>query len=152
MQSIANEVNFGIIDASNGRLLDSVEKMLRKVLLPALVGLEDWGSLKTKNNPQVQDYVETLDNFVNNISGLKNNMSNQVKLVSSDQDTQLNTLTTVSDFQHMSMNGEFLTHCEELLSSWCKQIAKVLTESEQIRREADDTGPYCELSINKKTI
>lgn len=143
VQNIANEVNFGIIDGSNGKLLDSVEKMLTKVILPALSGLEDWGSLKNRNNPQVQDYVETLDQFVSNITGLKNNLSNQVKLVNSDLDSQLSGLTSVGDYQHAATNGEFLTNCEELLSSWCKQIAKVLTESEQIRREADDTGPYC---------
>lgn len=141
--NISNEVNFGVIDATNGKLLDAVEKMLASVLLPALSNLEDWGSLKSRNNPQVQYFVETLDNFVSNINGLKSNMSNQVKLVNSDHDATLSTLTTLSDYQNMSMNGEFLNNCEELLATWCKQIAKVLTESEQIRREADDTGPYC---------
>ncbi len=143
VSNIANEVNFGIIDASNGKLLDAVEKMLASVILPALSGLEDWGALKNRNNPQVQYYVETLDNFIGSINGLKNNMSNQVKLVASDYDSQLSSLNTLNDYQNMSMNGEFLVQCEELLGSWCKQIAKVLTESEQIRREADDTGPYC---------
>ena len=143
VSNIANEVNFGVLDASNGKLLDAVEKMLGSVLLPALSSLEDWGSLKSRNNPQVQYYVETLDNFIGSINGLKSNMSNQVKLVSSDYDTQLSGLTTLGDYQNMSMNGDFLAQCEELLGAWCKQIAKVLTESEQIRREADDTGPYC---------
>lgn len=145
VSNISNEVNFGVIDASNGKLLDNVEKMLAAVLLPVLSNLDDWGSLKSRNNPQVQYFVETLDNFVSNLSGLKSNMSNQVKLVNSDHDSTLSNLNSVSDYQNMSMNGEFLTNCEELLANWCKQIAKVLTESEQIRREADDTGPYCNL-------
>ena len=145
ISNIANEVNFGVLDATDGKLLDAVEKMLANVILPALSGLEDWGSLKSRNNPQVQYYVETLDNFIGSINGLKNNMSNQVKLIPSNYDKQLCDLTTLSDFQNMAMNGEFLGHCEELLGSWCQQIAKVLTESEQIRREADDTGPYCML-------
>ena len=126
VSNIANELNFGVIDASNGRLLDAVEKMLTSVILPALSNLEDWGSLKTRNNPLVQYYVENLDNFVSNINGLKNNMSNQVKLVASDIDANLNCLSTLTDYQNMSMNGEFLVHCEELLASWCKQIAKVI--------------------------
>ncbi len=145
VQNIANEVNFGVLDASNGKLLDAVEKMLGQVILPALSGLEDWGSLKGRNNPQVEYYVETLNNFVGSINGLKNNMSNQVKLLPSNHDAQLNKLTTLSEYQNMAMNGEFLGHCEELLNNWCQQIVKVLTESEQIRREADDTGPYCKL-------
>jgi dynein heavy chain len=124
--NIANEVNFGVIDASNGKLLEAVERLLALVLLPALNSLDDWGTLKSRNNPQVQYFVETLDNFVTNISGLKNNMSNQVKLVASDHDVALSSLNSLSDYQNMSMNGEFLNHCEELLASWCKQIAKVL--------------------------
>ncbi len=38
---------------------------------------------------------------------------------------------------------------EELLGLWCRQIEKVLTESEQIRREADDVGPSAELNYWK---
>jgi len=63
-------------------------------------------------------------------------MSNQVKLQSSEHDAVLCSLSTFSDYQNMSNNNEFLAHCEELLGFWCKQIAKVLIESEQIRREA----------------
>ncbi len=147
VQNVANEVNFGVLDAANGKLLDAIEKMLAHVILPALSGLEEWGSLKSRTNPQVQTYVETLDNFIGSINGLKNNMSNQVKLIPSNYDKQLAELTTLSDYQNMAMNGEFVGHCEELLGNWCQQIAKVLTESEQIRREADDTGPYCKLEI-----
>ncbi len=145
IQNVANEINFGVMDASNGKLLEAVERMLGSVLLPALNSLDDWGSLKSRNNPQVDTYVETLDNFVTTINGLKNNISNQVKLVASDHDAALSGLNSLSDYQNMSMNGEFVSNCEQILASWCKQIAKVLTESEQIRREADDTGPYCNL-------
>ena len=42
-------------------------------------------------------------------------------------------------------NSEFLEKLEELFSIWCGQIEQVLAESEQIRREADDTGPSAEL-------
>lgn len=33
-----------------------------------------------------------------------------------------------------------------LVAEWCKQIEQVLAESEQMRKEADDIGPYAELS------
>jgi len=75
-----------------------------------------------------------------------------VKLVPSNHGQQLSKLTTLSEYQNMAMNGEFLGHCEELLGSWCQQIVKVLTESEQIRREADDTGPYSELAYWKQRM
>ena len=38
---------------------------------------------------------------------------------------------------------------EALMASWCRQIEQVLTESEQIRREADDVGPSAELNYWK---
>lgn len=141
--TVSNEINFGVLDASNGKLLDAIERMLASVMLPALTQLDDWGSLKSRSNPHVQYYVEALDQFVVNINNMRNNMSNQVKLVPSDLDSALANLNTLGDYQNASLNTEFLNHCEELLAEWCKQIAKVLTESEQIRREADDTGPYC---------
>lgn len=150
MSNVSNEVNFGVIDAQNGKLLDAVEKMLASVILPALNNLDDWGSLKSRNNPQVQYFVESLDHFVTNINGLKSNISNQVKLVASDSDSTLATLNSVSDYHNASMNSDFLANCEEILAAWCKQIAKVLTESEQIRREADDTGPYCKYFCKTK--
>lgn len=112
-------------------------------MVPALSTLDDWGSLKTRNNPQVQYFVETLDQFVSSLNGAKNNMNNQVKLLPSDHDTMLTNLQTLSDYQNASSNGDFIVTCEELLGKWCKQINKVLTESEQVRKEADDTGPYC---------
>ena len=141
--NVANEVNFGVMDASNGKLLEAVERTLASVLLPALTTLDDWGSLKSRANPQVQYFVEMLDQFVANINGLKTNINSQVKLVSSEYDSVLSNLNSLSEYQNMSMNGDFLNNCENLLSEWCKQINKVLIESEQIRREADDTGPYC---------
>ena len=46
-------------------------------------------------------------------------------------------------------NSDTLERIEELLATWSKQIEQVLTESEQIRREADDIGPSAELNYWK---
>jgi len=40
---------------------------------------------------------------------------------------------------------ELVKQMEELLALWHRQVEQVLTESEQIRREADDVGPSAEL-------
>jgi dynein heavy chain, axonemal len=123
--NVQNEVNFGVMNAANSGLLDGVEKLLSSVMVPALSTLDDWGSLKTRNNPQVQFFVETLDQFVTSINGAKNNISNQLKLSPSDHDTVLSNLQTVSDYQNMSTNNDFVSNCEETLGKWCKQISKV---------------------------
>ena len=49
-------------------------------------------------------------------------------------------------------NGEMVKHMEELLSVWYRQIELVLTESEQVRREADDVGPNAELQYWKSRM
>ena len=113
------------MDASNGKLLEAIEKMLASVMIPALTSFDDWGSLKSRNNPQVQYFVESLDHFVTNINGLRSNMSNQVKLIATDSDSALTNLTSVGDYNKASMNSELLNQSEELLASWCKQIGKV---------------------------
>ena len=52
-------------------------------------------------------------------------------------------------FLRSANNSDTLEKIEELLAAWSKQIEQVLTESEQIRREADDIGPSAELTYWK---
>jgi dynein heavy chain, axonemal len=150
--NISQDTYFGILDCQNGKLLESVERMLGCVMIPALTNLEDWGSLKTSNNPEVQTFLESLERFAYSINGAKSNMGNQVKLAPCNHDNTLSNLNSVSDYQSMSQNRDFLQSCEDILAAWCKQIAKVLIESEQIRREADDSGPYSEFSYWKERM
>lgn len=41
---------------------------------------------------------------------------------------------------------------EGIVSVWANQIKQVLTESEQIRKEADDVGPSAELEHWKRRM
>lgn len=43
--NIANEVNFGILDCSEGGLLKGIENLLSKVMIPALSAQGNWGVL-----------------------------------------------------------------------------------------------------------
>lgn len=49
-------------------------------------------------------------------------------------------------------NSDFATKLEQLMGVWCKQIELVLTESEQMRKEADDIGPSAELDHWKQRM
>lgn len=42
-------------------------------------------------------------------------------------------------------NSELVEHLEGVVSVWTNQIKQVLTESKQMRKEADDVGPSAEL-------
>ena len=53
---------------------------------------------------------------------------------------------------YLGNNTEFVRKVEELIAMWSRQIEQVITESEQIRREADDVGPGAELQywVNRR--
>jgi dynein heavy chain len=61
-------------------------------------------------------------------------------------------MNDVKCFVAKGNNLEFVRHVEELIATWCREIELVITESEQIRREADDVGPSAELQywINRR--
>jgi dynein heavy chain len=49
-------------------------------------------------------------------------------------------------------NSETMERMEQLFAVWCGQIEQVLTEHEQIRREADNIGPSIELQFWKNRM
>ncbi|CAF4116331.1 unnamed protein product [Rotaria sp. Silwood2] len=143
--NIVNEVVFGQLDASNGKMLESIDQLLANMLIPLFQQYEDWGALKTRSNINVQDFLDAMSQFTATVNGASDNIAHQVKLAPSDNDSTLSTLATPNDYQTMAQNGDFIIECEKLMDKWCKQIEKILAESEQIRREADDVGPSAEL-------
>lgn len=55
-----------------------------------------------------------------------------------------------TEVQELSLNKEFCTELEERILNWIKDVAKVLMESEQLRKENDTSGPQDELEYWKK--
>lgn len=49
-------------------------------------------------------------------------------------------------------NSELVEQLEGVVSAWTNQIKQVLTESEQLRKEADDVGPSAELEHWKRRM
>lgn len=49
-------------------------------------------------------------------------------------------------------NSELVERLEGVVSAWINQIKRVLTESEQMRKEADDVGPSAELEHWKRRM
>lgn len=57
---------------------------------------------------------------------------------------------TVNEVKEMSKEEEVVGELEERVTNWIKSIAKVLMESEQLRRENDSSGPQDELEYWKR--
>jgi len=78
--NIANEVNFGILDAREGGLLKGIEELLGRVMVPALKAQSNWGQLTANgggNEQQVRKsqicfFDETgQESIVNSITEIK---------------------------------------------------------------------------------
>lgn len=59
-------------------------------------------------------------------------------------------MDNANEIQELSKNKEFNDELEERVFNWIKDVAKVLMESEQLRKENDTSGPQEELEYWKK--
>ncbi|XP_053396215.1 dynein axonemal heavy chain 5-like isoform X3 [Mercenaria mercenaria] len=154
VNNIANEVNFGMMDCSKGRILAGLEKHLSSIVLPSLRSLEQWGDIDNGNgnNAQIEDFLEQLEKFINNLMSALSNMEGQITLEENGIGPIIDNIETPADYQSVAGNTEYLEKLEQLCAQWSKQIEQVLAESEQMRREADDIGPTAELSYWKSRM
>ncbi|XP_076808265.1 dynein axonemal heavy chain 5-like [Clavelina lepadiformis] len=154
--NIANEVNFGFIDAREGGLLKGIEELLGRVMVPALKAQTDWGQLTANggnNQQQIDDFIESIEKFVGTLSVARSNMSDRFELDEFDVGYNLDNIKRPQDFAQVAgTNLDLIEKLEAVLSGWCKQIDQVLAESEQMRKEADDIGPAAELDHWKQRM
>ncbi|XP_052807224.1 dynein axonemal heavy chain 5-like isoform X2 [Mya arenaria] len=152
--NIGNEVNFGMMDCTSGKILKGLEGHLSNVVLPALRSLEQWGDMENGkgNNAQIEDFLEQLEKFITNLMAALSNMEGQIKLEENGISTIIDGIESPADYQSVAGNTEYLEKLENLCEQWSKQIEQVLAESEQMRREADDIGPTAELNYWKSRM
>ncbi|XP_041103970.1 dynein heavy chain 5, axonemal [Polyodon spathula] len=151
--NVSQEVNFGMLECSGGNLLHSLEKLLSQIMVPALKSQENWGAVKDGlKNVQIQEFLSSVDKFVCSLSSARQNMEGRFELQTVDLGYNLDNLQNPSDYMIAAGNSEMVEKLEGVLLLWAKQIEQVLTESEQIRKEADDIGPSAELEHWKKRM
>ncbi|XP_071957073.1 dynein axonemal heavy chain 5-like [Antedon mediterranea] len=149
--NIAQEVTFTFVDCNGGKLLDGFSMLFSKVLVPCLKSQESWGELT--NNNQMSEFLEQLERFVGMLSGAKANMDGHIQLAEHEYlESMLDTLKTPADFQVAASVPDTVDKLEALIQLWARQIEQVLTESEQMRKEADDIGPTAELDHWKQRM
>lgn len=111
--NIAQEVNFGMVDATGGNVLNSMEKYLSKIILPALKSLEAWGTIsmpsseenaEKKTAPQVDEFLEHLENFISNLLSAVDNMEGQVTLAENGIGNVVDTFASPQDYQAAGIN------------------------------------------------
>ncbi|XP_055363688.1 dynein axonemal heavy chain 5 [Betta splendens] len=151
--NVQQEVNFGLLDASDGGILSSLETLMAQVMLPALKSQQTWGpAQEDASSPFVQSFLSSVDQFVTNLNSARANIDTQFQLQQVDLPDEISQLSCPADYTCAANNSELVGHLEGVASVWTNQIKQVLTESEQMRKEADDVGPSAELEHWKRRL
>ncbi|XP_070784429.1 dynein axonemal heavy chain 5 [Enoplosus armatus] len=151
--NIQQEVNFGMLDCSDRSILNNLETLLAHIMLPALRSQQTWGSVQGGAScPDVQSFLSSVDQFISNLSSARVNMERKFQLQQVDLPDAIGLLSSPADYTAAANNSELVERLEGVVSVWTNQIKQVLTESEQMRKEADDVGPSAELEHWKRRM
>ncbi|XP_043198855.1 dynein axonemal heavy chain 8-like [Amphibalanus amphitrite] len=146
MKNIAEELRFGSFqlsgDGSTGGVLTGLNQYLSTIYNPVLKALRNWGQIE-KDSHHISDFLVNMAGLANFLDAVHTNLEQRVVL---KQNEELSThLGTPREVIAAAANPELIEQAEELVLSWCKQMETVLVQSEQMRKEGDDTGPLAEL-------
>ncbi|XP_029955923.1 dynein heavy chain 5, axonemal [Salarias fasciatus] len=151
--NVQQEVNFSVLDSGDGGVLSSLESLLADVMLPALRSQQTWGCVQEGAScPHVQSFLSSVDQFVSNLGSIRVSMERKFRLQHVELPDAIRQLSTPADYTAAANNSELVEHLEGVVTAWTSQIKTVLTESEQLRREADDVGPSAELEHWKRRM
>uniref|UniRef100_A0A671DJY8 Dynein heavy chain tail domain-containing protein n=1 Tax=Rhinolophus ferrumequinum TaxID=59479 RepID=A0A671DJY8_RHIFE len=149
-KNIHEEVLFTVLDASEG-LLIGIRDMLTKIFLPAILATNNWGALNQSKQGESEKHIfaETINRYLAFLDGARISIEGTVKLKKIDN-VDFSKLHTFEEVTLAAGNSETVRQLEDALMIWYKQIEQVLIESEQMRKEADDSGPLTELEHWKR--
>ena len=146
--NIALEVNSGTLESPPEGMLGAIERLLSSLFIPALHRQDNWGHM---DDPELRmDFLSRLHNFVNVLANAKLSLSDSFHFSRCDVD--LSNVSSPTDYLMAAANPEVLEKTESQARIWCEEIHQILTESEQMRQEADDVGPRAELDHWKKRL
>ena len=153
-----HETLYNSIEADGpGGVLQGFEIYLSRIMLPHLRAQKDWGQLSHMGRAgqnKINHFLESVDRFIQCLRSSQKSIAAAFKLEEPDIGYNLDVALSEYGGENISAvgNSDFIEKLEELVKIWCRQINEVLTESEQIRKEADDIGPSAELDHWKQRM
>lgn len=138
----------GFIDAKHIGLVTSVERIVEFVFMQALAypntDADDddinCSLIKTQLLPGLRSFCSALRVCEQICANL--NVFDDGKVLFAKVDA--------GEMQEMVKNAELCAELEQRVLTWIKDVAKILMESEQLRKENDTSGPQDELEYWKK--
>lgn len=151
--NIAQELFFGILEAEGGGLLEALERLIADVFIPALKEQSNWGVLSNDANGHMlkESFLGKLGGFVSILSNARASIADAVEL-SACSHPGLSAISSPADILTAAGNADLVEAAEVTTQQWCKEIQQILTQSEQMRKEADTVGPRAELEHWKKRM
>ncbi|XP_071768037.1 dynein axonemal heavy chain 8-like [Centroberyx gerrardi] len=149
-ESINEEIYFLMLDATDG-LLKGTRNLYSKFLLPSLNATQNWGVLNQSKHGEKfkQNFKNTIKRSISFLDDIQLTIEGIVHL-NTATDIDFSRLVTLEDIKAAAADCDMVHQLEEILMQWYKQIEQVLTESDQMRKEADSAGPLTELDHWKR--
>ncbi|XP_067841427.1 dynein axonemal heavy chain 8-like [Heptranchias perlo] len=143
-KNIHEEASFCVLDATDG-ILNGAAIMLENIFLPAISASENWGALNQSihGEREKKTFRDTICRYITFLNGAKTSLEKAVVLKSEEVD--LSRLRSFEQITAAASNPEMILQLENLLLMWHNQLEQVLAQSNQVRKEAEDSGPLTEL-------
>ncbi|WAQ93677.1 DYH8-like protein, partial [Mya arenaria] len=149
MKNVAEEVNFGSIDMKDTTgILNMFETVMSHVFVPVLAAQEKWGEMadSASGRKTVEQFMDNLNGFVTYMQSAQANAGEGVRLAEYEgAKVDIAAVKGFTECIQLASNPDVVADMEDLTNIWCRQIEQILAECDQMRKEADDTGPMAEL-------
>ncbi|VDQ09876.1 unnamed protein product [Trichobilharzia regenti] len=146
--NIGTEVSFQQLDATEGRLFESVQNYLEKLALPVFEGLGD-SETCDKLLPEtvnMEEFVIVLRRYLDALSSARENMNDKIDLTAGQESQAAIQIINTNEIENIIDSSETMDRLIRLVEKWVNQIEQILNQSDQVRRESDDVGPSAELT------
>ncbi|XP_072911453.1 dynein axonemal heavy chain 8-like [Hemitrygon akajei] len=149
-RNINEEIFFSVLDCTDG-ILNGSRNMLENIFLPAICASENWGVLNQSIHGEKEKrfFKEIIHRYIIFLNGTKTSLENAVVLKSEKVD--LSQLRSFEQIKAAASNPEMVLQLENLLLKWHNQLELVLAQNNQVRKEAEGSGPLTELEYWKCT-
>ncbi|XP_060709267.1 dynein axonemal heavy chain 8-like [Hemiscyllium ocellatum] len=147
-RNIHEEAFFGVMDCSDG-ILSGAATMLENIFLPAISATGNWGGLNQDVNREREKkaFKDIIRRYITFLNATKTSLEKAVVLKSETLD--LTQLRSFEQVKAATSNPEMILQLENLLLTWHNQLEQVLAQSNQVRKEAENSGPLTELEYWK---
>ncbi|KAL0251634.1 hypothetical protein GEMRC1_000846 [Eukaryota sp. GEM-RC1] len=128
-------------------LLSDIATIFSSILTPTVRSSKDVSSL---TQAQRDLFLSALDNFSVALTGGLNAVDIGINF--SPPSSLFGLSNSPSDFAKGAKDPEIVTIFDRTLCDWCKQLERILAESNQVRQESTDSGPLAELEHWKQRM